>query len=80
MLRWAIRLDAIEAGDGSDDGERLVARLTAAAETAGYRGRSALRRRLAGEGSAGEAAAGSRPPTPAPVAPRPRRPPTLTPA
>ena len=35
-LRWAVRLDAIEAGEASDDGERLVARLTAAAETAGF--------------------------------------------
>ncbi len=60
-LRWAIRLDAIEAGEASDDGERLVARLTAAAETAGFQVER-LRRSLAGEGSASKPGR-KRPPT-----------------
>ncbi len=38
-LRWAVRLDAIEAGAGgpADDAVALVSRMTAAADAAGYR-------------------------------------------
>jgi hypothetical protein len=39
VLRWAVRLDAIEAGETAipATGEALVARLTAAADASGYR-------------------------------------------
>jgi hypothetical protein len=56
VLRWAVRLDAIESGtvEVAADGEGLVSRLTASAEAAGYRV-DRLRASLTGSASAPKA-------------------------